>query len=375
MTVERSKILPAAGLVIWGIVSAAEIARLVERPTPTPTIVALGVALAVFAIAFVAVVGVERLGASGRAAAVAAQIVAALAVVALGRGGFAPALLVVIAGLAPMVLSTQVAIACVAMQTIGLVAIAGARWGASDSVLISGTYLGFQLFALGTGHLARRESAARLELSHAHSELVATHAMFAHSMRISERLRISRELHDALGHHLAALSLQLEVARNVADGRAIEPVEAAHAIAKQLLAELREVVGAMRADEPLDLARALRLLVAGVPRPTVHLTIPESLEVCDAVLAHILFRCVQEALTNAIRHAHAENVWIQLADDDGRLAIVARDDGCGVETMKLGNGLSGVRERVEEIGGRIEIDSSLGRGLTLRAFLPVRSAQ
>jgi signal transduction histidine kinase len=331
------------------------------------------VALAVFAVAFVTAVGVERLGMRGRAAAIAVQSVAALAIVAQGREGFAPALLVVIAGQAPMVLPTSVALACVAGQTIALVVIATSRWSVADALLTSGSWLGFQLFALGAAHLAHRERSARRELSRVHAELLATHALFADSARVAERLRISRELHDALGHHLAALSIQLEVARNVAEGRVAEPVEAAHTIAKQLLAELREVVGAMRSDEPLDLARALRLLVAGVPHPKVHLALPPRLEVCDASHAHTLFRCVQEALTNTIRHARAENVWIELTDDSGRLAVVARDDGCGVETMKPGIGLSGLRERVEGIGGRIEIDSSSGRGLTLRAFLPVRS--
>jgi signal transduction histidine kinase len=374
MTFEPSKMLLGAGLVTWGIVGVAEIARVVERPTAASAIVALLVALAVFGVAFFAVAGTERLGARGRAIAIVTQSVAALAVVALGRGGFAAALLAVVAGQAPMVLSERAAIACVAAQTVAVTAIDVARWGVRDGLLTAGSYFGFQLFALGAAHLAQRESSARVELARAHAELVATQALFADTTRVAERLRISRELHDALGHHLTALSLQLEVARNVADGRATEPVEAAHAITKLLLAELREVVGAMRADEPLDLARALRMLVAGVPRPRVHLALPADLDVRDATLAHTLFRCVQEALTNAIRHARAENLWIDLVDDDGRLAIVARDDGRGVEAMKQGNGLTGLRERVEGVGGRLEIDSSPGRGLTLRAFLPTRGA-
>jgi len=373
MRLERSRILPGAGFAVWGVVAVAEIFRAVERPTSTPALVVRCVALAVFAIAFFTAVGVERLGVRGRVAAIAVQSVAALAIVSRGRGGFAPALLVVIAGQAPMVLPAVVALACVVAQTIVLAAIAISRWDATEALLASGSWLGFQLFALGAGHLAQRELSARRELSRVNAELLATRAMFADSARVAERLRISRDLHDALGHHLAALSLQLEVARNVADGRAVEPVEAAHAIARQLLAELREVVGAMRADEPLDLDRALRLLVAGVPHPEVHLALPPRLDACDASRAHTLFRCVQEALTNTIRHARAENVWIELTEDGGRLAIVIRDDGCGVETMKPGIGLSGLRERVEGIGGRLEIDSSRGRGLTLRASLPVWS--
>ncbi len=366
MTLDR-RILPGAGFAVWGIVAFAEIVRAVERPTSTPAVVVVCVALAVFALAFVTIVRVEHLGIRERAAAVGVQSIAALAIVAQGRGGFAPALLVVIAGQAPIALPLVVALGCVAVQTIALTVIATLRWDEIGALLTSGSWFGFQLFAFGASHLAERERAARRELARVHAELLATHAMLADSARVAERLRISRELHDALGHHLAALSLQLEVARNVVDGRAAEPVEAAHAIAKQLLAELREVVGAMRSDEPLDLARALRLLVAGVPHPEVHLALPPQLRGRRRVArARMLFRCVQEALTNTIRHARAQNIWIELTNDGGRLAIEARDDGCGVEMMKPGAGLSGLRERVEGIGGGVEIESSSGNGFRLR---------
>jgi signal transduction histidine kinase len=374
MTTEPSTLLLASGLVTWAIVVAGNIAHLVARPAAMSTVIVLGIAFAVFAIAFIGVAGTGRLGLRGLVAAVATQVVAALVIIALGQRGFTPALVVVVAAQAPLALMARDAIACIAIQTIALVAIAVARWGTADGLVASGIYVGFQLFAVGAAHLAERESAARRELERAHAELVATQALLADSTRVAERLRISRELHDALGHHLTALCLQLEVAKNVADGRATEPVEAAHAITKRLLAELRDVVGAMRADEPLDLARALRMLVAGVPRPKVHLKLPQTLEISDPALAHTLFRCVQEALTNAVRHARADNIWIELASDDGRLAIVARDDGCGTDRLERGNGLSGLFERVEGLGGRVEIDSSAGRGLTLRAFVPARSA-
>jgi two-component system sensor histidine kinase UhpB len=83
---------------------------------------------------------------------------------------------------------------------------------------------------------------------------------------------------------------------------------------------------------------------------------------------------VQEALTNAVRHADAANVFLAVEERDGTIAVSARDDGRGASTgsVKAGHGLSGLRERVEGMGGRVEIDSRPGEGVTLRALLPSR---
>ena len=204
-----------------------------------------------------------------------------------------------------------------------------------------------------------------------HAELLATQELFADSTRTAERPRLARAPHDALGHHLTALSLQLELARNVAEGRAKEPVDQAHALTKELMGELREVVGAMREDQSIDLAGALRTLVAGVPRPHVHLEVSERLQVEPAV-AHAIFRCAQEAITNAVRHAHAENVFLAIEEHEETIALVARDDGRGAASVKAGHGLTGLRERIEGMGGKVEVDARPGGGVTLRALLPVR---
>ena len=91
-----------------------------------------------------------------------------------------------------------------------------------------------------------------------------------------------------------------------------------------------------------------------------------------APLAHTIFRCVQEALTNAVRHAHAENVYVAVASSEGTVAVTARDDGRGAAELKPGHGLSGLRERIEGMGGTVEIEARAGAGLTLRALLPHR---
>jgi signal transduction histidine kinase len=329
-------------------------------------------AYAAFAIAFVLATVTDRLAARWRVAALGVQTGSALAICALGSSGFEGALVCITAGQAPLLLGARPALAWVLAQTAAMLGVHLAVWGNVRGVyLTTAAYAGFQLFAFGASRLAARETAAREELARVHAELLATQELFADSTRTAERLRIARELHDALGHHLTALSLQLELARNVAEGRAKEPVDRAHGLTKELLGELRTVVGAMREDQSIDLSRALRTLVAGIPRPRVHLDVAEGLSV-EPALAHTIFRCVQEALTNALRHANAENVYLAVEIREDTVTVSARDDGRGAASVKAGHGLTGLRERVEGIGGHVEVDAHPGGGVTLRALLPLR---
>jgi signal transduction histidine kinase len=231
-------------------------------------------------------------------------------------------------------------------------------------------YLGFQLFALLTTLSTRREAEARAALSRQAAELRATQALLAESSRVAERLRISRELHDLLGHHLTALAVNLEVAGHVSEGKARDHVHTSHAIAKLLLADVREVVSSMRGDAELDLAAALAALVRDIPSPTIHLDVPADLGIDDVARAHAIVRCVQEIVTNAVRHAQARNLWIEVAHDDEGLVVRAHDDGRGSPRLRVGSGLTGMRERLESLGGRLEVDAGPRRGFSLVARLP-----
>ena len=308
-----------------------------------------------------------------RAAALAGQSVAALVALAIGNTGFEGALLCVVAGESPLIVGEKTGFAWVIAQTAAMVAIdLVSPYRGRTSYLSAFAYAGFQLFAFGSSRLVVREAQARAELGRMHAELLATRELFADSTRTAERLRIARELHDSLGHHLTALNLQLELARNIADRQTKAPVDQAHALSKELLVELRSVVSTMREEAPLDLSGALRTLVAGIPHPRVHLDFENDLRI-EAALAHTLFRCVQEALTNAVRHAGAENVFLSIETRDDTVALTVRDDGRGAAELRVGHGLSGLRERIEGLGGQLEVEAQPGGGLTLRALLPARA--
>src|SRR5206468_1915214 len=126
--------------------------------------------------------------------------------------------------------------------------------------------------------------------------------------RTAERLRIARDLHDTMGHRLTALRLQLEVAKNSTDEQQQDAILTAGEVSKRLLDEVREVVSAMRTETSIDLRSVLPLLTRAVPRPKITLSIDEAARDTDGALTHAIFRFVQEAITNAARHARAETL-------------------------------------------------------------------
>jgi signal transduction histidine kinase len=180
-------------------------------------------------------------------------------------------------------------------------------------------------------------------------------------------------LHDRLGHRLTALNLNLEAAARAGPTGAADALAAARAVGKELLSEVRATVEELRDEsERLDLSVALRTLGEQLPGLRVHVTAPQSLQLRDPRPALAVLRCAQEIVTNAARHAGAQNLWLELSQEEGLLALSARDDGHGSCAVRPGNGLRGMRERVESAGGTLSVETAAGNGFALRATLPVR---
>jgi len=239
-----------------------------------------------------------------------------------------------------------------------------------EAVMQSLLYGGFSMFIFVTSLVARQQTDAREEQRQLNTELRATRVLLAESARVNERTRISRELHDLLGHHLTALSLNLEVAGHITEGRAQEHVHQAHTLARLLLTDVREAVSQLRGSGAIDLAAALRPLAEQVPSLDIHLDVSSPLNVEDPEGAHVLLRCTQEIITNAIRHAAARNLWITARSEAGGVVLEARDDGVGAEALRVGNGLRGMRERLQQCGGDLQIQTRRGEGFCLRASVP-----
>jgi signal transduction histidine kinase len=122
----------------------------------------------------------------------------------------------------------------------------------------------------------------------------------------------------------------------------------------------------------VNLAEALQTLVASVPRPRIHLDIPEDLRTPDPERAHTLLRCAQELVTNAARHSAAENLWICVRREGAALRIEARDDGRGSAGTDGGFGIRGMRERITQAGGELRVATQPGQGFEVTALLPAR---
>ena len=235
-------------------------------------------------------------------------------------------------------------------------------------------YAGISGFVFITSLVALQQSEAREEQRRLNAELRATRALLTESARVNERTRISRELHDLLGHHLTALSLNLEVAGHLSEGRVKEHVQQAHTLARLLLTDVREAVSQLRESGAIDLGAALRPLAENVPKLEIHMDIQQPLTVEDPERAHVLLRCAQEGITNVVRHAGARNLWLSAHNDGGQVVMQVRDDGAGTESLVPGNGLQGLRERLRQCGGRLEIATGRSEGFRLTMTLPTASS-
>ncbi len=308
--------------------------------------------------------------AAGRIAALLLETAAAIGMTFLLQDYFVGFLLTIVSWQVALLLPAEVAIGW-AMAASALLLwflephyYMGWRWGAT------GAFLGFQAFAVMTAALAKAESQAREDQARINAELVSTRELLRESSRLGERVRISRELHDSVGHHLTALCLHLEAALNSPAERVGEGLRQARNAATLALDEVRSVVREMRGGEEIDLNSALHLLAEGMPRVRLHLSIPGELHITDPARANAVLRCVQEIATNALRHSDATNLWIALRLNDGGMEIEAHDDGRPARSSDSGFGLAAMKDRFEELGGRVSYERGAGEGFAVRAWLP-----
>lgn len=308
-------------------------------------------------------------------ALLAVLTVSAIAFSKLTGTGLGSILLMLVSGVIPWLMPLGAGVAWLILQHVPLVPVfEGLGFTPVFAVLQAIMYVGYSSFTFITGLVAKQQAQAREEQRRLNAELRATRALLAESSRMSERLRISRELHDLLGHHLTALSLNLEVAGHLAEGKALDHVRQSHTLAKLLLTDVREAVSEMREERGIDLTNALQVLVEGVPALDVQLELPERLQIDDPERAQVLLRCAQEIITNTVRHAGASHLGLRLTQDGSGIRLEAKDDGRGCEHARPGNGLRGMQERLSAYGGRVDIITAPGQGFALDVRLPLEAA-
>lgn len=224
----------------------------------------------------------------------------------------------------------------------------------------------FFAVAVGAGNLV---AAQRMR---ANKKLNLAQEQITHLAKLAERERIARDLHDVLGHTLSLVVLKSELAGKVMErdpDRARKEIGEVEQIARKALGEVREAIRGYRSEGlAAEIARAKKTLdAAGVILECV--ASPPTLAPAEETVLSLI---VREAVTNIVRHAQASHCRIDFEPIEGGTALVVEDDGRG-GIREEGNGLRGMRERVESIGARLRIDS--GQGTRLLIEIPPQTVE
>ncbi|MFD1214897.1 sensor histidine kinase, partial [Arthrobacter sp. GCM10027362] len=257
--------------------------------------------------------------------------------------------------------------------------LARARWWAWGAVAGLAVLLGAAVAAAGTdADLARLGAGLAwltvvvlvAELLRTRSERLAERrrALLKEQQRArdEERLMLARDIHDVVAHSLSLINVQASVALHLADkdpGQLKPALETIKSASRDALAEVREVLDVLRQDAPRSPVQRLGQLpelLSQAARTGLQVSLSRPLPAgLDARLETAAYRMVQEALTNTVRHARASRAWVEIYTDGAELVIRVADDGVGPGAagtgLREGNGLRGMRERVEALGGRVAV--------------------
>ncbi len=296
---------------------------------------------------------------------------------------FSTNLMYVVAIEAPLILNRRHAIGWIVGQIIvyNLWLLLLWKWGfkgftGDDSSFAFGIFniTVWQFFAFIISWFAANEARSRQKSAQLNAELILAQQELAEKSRAEERLRISRDLHDAVGHQLVALSLQLDIASRLSESSSGAHISTARSLARQMLTEVRGAVSLLREERVSDLYAALQTLIATIPEPKIHLSTTCDITQMNTEVGRSIWRCIQEAVNNTVKHAQASNLWIDFSRRDTNLVLSIKDDGLGNEQFTEGDGLAGMRERLASIGGSLAVHNQTDKGFALEMTIPFQGA-
>jgi two-component system, NarL family, sensor histidine kinase DesK len=249
----------------------------------------------------------------------------------------------------------------------------GARLGEEDWAWVT-----VLVFLLGVPYFLRVQQLhyeMKAELQGANEEIIRL-------VKLEERGRISRDLHDTLGHTLSLLTLKGELIERLIPGEPDEAVEEAKElqdIIRNTLVQTRKLVSDLQSvslsDEILQATGMLRS--AGL-----HVEVVDRVDEIPPVIGKILGLCLRECATNVVKHSRADRCWIRINETNGSYTLQVEDDGQGPEKMdrQSGSGLFGMKERLSMIEGRLDFEASMEQGVKVtitvpKVDVPVKEAQ
>jgi two-component system sensor histidine kinase DesK len=206
-----------------------------------------------------------------------------------------------------------------------------------------------------------------VEVGRANARLRLAHDEIRHLAAVAERERISRDLHDVLGHTLSLIVLKTELASKLAErdpARAFREIRDVEEVSRTALREVRDAIRGYRPSLGGELAHARSILAAA----RIDARFDEQLDLSalesNRDTIEVLALALREAVTNVARHSGASHATIRLWRDDSRAVLEVADDGRGIDGGE-GAGLRGMRERVESVGGHMTHSSDGGLRLTV----------
>ncbi len=196
-----------------------------------------------------------------------------------------------------------------------------------------------------------------------------------------ERNRLAREIHDTLGHSLTGIITGVEACimlMDIAPEATKEQLRAIAEVARKGMTDVRASVKALRPDmlEQLSIGDALKKLIDDTSRSTgvnIDYLCETALDDLGQDEEDVVYRVIQESMTNAIRHGNADRIWIRIRREENRLLIRIQDNGKGDPEIKEGFGLNHMRERLEMLNGTLSYNGE--NGFLIEASLPIRWGQ
>jgi two-component system sensor histidine kinase DesK len=240
----------------------------------------------------------------------------------------------------------------IALDVVRLESASIAASGLVNSVLVGVVGIGARLFWLS------------------YTQLVGAREQLAHMAVTEERLRFARDLHDILGQSLSVLVLKSElVARQIpedTDEATRQEVRDIAQVARKSLNDVREAVeGYRRATLQAEISSARTALRAA----GIGLLVEDNVGVLPPEQDGVLAWCLREAVTNVVKHSGAKRCEVRLSGENGSAMLDIKDDGVGADSLRGGSGLAGMRERIDLVGGTLDVTRGDG-GLRLRVTVP-----
>lgn len=268
-------------------------------------------------------------------------------------------LAVMMCSISPYVMPFKFALIMSLVASIPLWLVHQYYWQREGMLMTATLFWTFNLFALVMINSLIKAKQAHAELSIANRELLSTQSLLTEATKQSERTRIARNIHDLLGHHLTALTIKLQVASHLSEGESKRHIDECFGLAKLLLSDVREAVTEIRKKSHIDLHSALKALQKSTPQLDVFIEIPAEINIEDVRYAQVLLRCVQESITNTLKHSNAKQFNVKLEQNHNMLTMYISDNGSNQHTtLSPGNGLQGMTERVHGLDGKIEFSLS-----------------